>query len=328
MRQSDLIKDLNNLILLPVTDWEEWDKGLRESDQASVFLHSSYLKTCELAKAARYMIIENQTIGGVLIPELFPELLESSIRDFATYQSIWIKQSQEIGFRKNLSRINILSNLASYLLKIDVEIHLSLHWSIQDIRGLDWAFFEIPDKTIQFIPRYTGILNLTSFSDFSEYLSSIASGRRADFKVGEKLKISKHEEPQSVDLFLEMYAETVPFLDFKTKESALMHVRKVVLASIEAGTGFLWLGQDVYGKTYSGVFMQKFAGTLYYQFGASFENDLKYSPNAVLLLKVIQNAFTDGINSIDFVGINSPARGGFKSGLNPSPQLYFQVHIK
>jgi lipid II:glycine glycyltransferase (peptidoglycan interpeptide bridge formation enzyme) len=208
------------------------------------------------------------------------------------------------------------------------EVTLSLHWSIQDIRGFDWTFFESPEKRIEFIPRYTGILHLKDFGNFDQYISSISSGRKYDFKLRKELSVTEHVDAVSVDTFLEMYSETVPFLTYDSRIYALEQVRKIIVDSIAAATGTLWLGQDETGKTVAGVFVQEFQGTLYYQFGASLVNGLKYSPNAVILLKIIEKAFSDGARIIDFVGINSPARGGFKSSLNATPQLYFQVHIK
>lgn len=328
MNKTESKIDKRNLILLPVSDWAEWDNGMGGSEQASVFLCSSYLDTCGLAKSARNMILDNKNVGGILIPELFPNLQSSAIRSYSTYQSVWLAKSELKGFRKSQNRIRVLADLGSLLSKSDIELNLSLHWTIEDIRGLDWAFFEDGQKSIQFMPRYTGILDLTSFKDFTAYLVSVASGRKADFKAGEKLSISKHEDHVAIHAFLDMYRETVPFKDSSTRDTALKQVNDIILKSINAGTGTLWLGMDQTGTLLSGVFMQEFAGMLYYQFGASNNQNMKFSANAVLLLRIIEEAFTNGSKAVDFVGMNSPTRGSFKASLNPSPKLYFQVHIK
>ena len=326
--QSDSKSALDTFALLPVLDWQEWDEAVRESEQSCIFLKASYLEASGLAKVARYITEDGKILGGILIPELFPELCTTSIRDYATYQSIWLKEKKQNNFRKFQNRVNILSKLATLLINCKGEVSLSLHWSIQDIRGLDWTFFKLPEKRIEFIPRYTGILQLKDFSNFEQYIASIASGRKYDFKLRKELSVTEHVDAVSVDTFLEMYSETVPFLTYDSRIYALEQVRKIIVDSIAAATGSLWLGQDETGKTVAGVFVQEFQGTLYYQFGASIENGLKYSPNAVILLKIIEKAFSDGAQIFDFVGINSPARGGFKSSLNATPQLYFQVHIK
>jgi lipid II:glycine glycyltransferase (peptidoglycan interpeptide bridge formation enzyme) len=171
-------------------------------------------------------------------------------------------------------------------------------------------------------------LDLKKYSDFSQYLQTISSGRKADFKLLSTVEISYNSSRADIADFLEMYSTTVPFKGAEDRELALTQVSNLIIQSIESGTGKLWLARDKSGHTISGVFFQEFANSLYYQFGASAPNELKYSPNAILLLRVIQEAFSAEINLIDFVGMNSPKRGSFKASFNPKPQLYFQIRIR
>ena len=78
----------------------------------------------------------------------------------------------------------------------------------------------------------------------------------------------------------------------------------------------------------SGVFVQEYESELYYQFGASNKHNLKLSPNAVILMRIIENAMERGFEDFDLVGMNSPKRGAFKASLNPKSTLYFQVLIR
>jgi lipid II:glycine glycyltransferase (peptidoglycan interpeptide bridge formation enzyme) len=125
-----------------------------------------------------------------------------------------------------------------------------------------------------------------------------------------------------------MYKETIPFKDHKAMEESLSHVKQLIQNSILSGTGKMWFAKDKMGKPLSGVFIQEFSNTLYYQFGASSAHNLKVSPNALILLKIIENAFQNNFDSLDFVGMNSPKRGAFKASFNPKPKLYFQVMIE
>jgi len=316
------------LTLLPVHNWNEWDLLLQTSEQKSVFLLSSYLQTSELLPAARYLVVNNKILGGIVIPELYTESLTNPIRDYSTYQSVWFTSEVASGFRQSQDHIEILLGLGKFLLNSGFELKLSLHWSIKDMRGLDWAFFNNHKTIIQFVPRYTGVLDLTKFHHFPEYLKTVSSGRKADFRSSSSLNVEEVSDASAVSLFMIMYEETVPFIDFNSKSKALEQVEHLIRNSMAAGTGTLWLAKDHNGNALSGVFIQKFGDSLYYQFGARHKHHLKFSPNAVTLMHVIKNAFETDIGSFDFVGINSPNRGAFKASLNPEPRLYFEVLIR
>lgn len=316
------------LTLVPVLNWYEWDLLLSASEQKSVFLLSSYLHTSELLPAARYLVAKNKILGGIVIPELYPEALSSPIRSYSTYQSVWFISEVTSGFRKSQNQSDILSRLGRILLNNNIDLHLSLHWSIKDVRGLDWAFFNSPKRKIQFTPKYTGILDLTKFRDFQEYLKTVSSGRKADFRLSNSLHVEQVSDSSAVSLFMMMYEETIPFADIESKTKALTHVEHLVRDSMGIGTGTLWFAKNHNGQVLSGVFIQKIGDILYYQFGASHKNELKVSPNAVTLLHVIENAFETNITSFDFVGMNSPKRGAFKASLNPETRLYFEVLIQ
>jgi hypothetical protein len=330
MKQNigDFESGSEELTLIPVRNWHEWDSLLDASEQKSVFLLSSYLKTSELLSSARYLVEKNKILGGIVIPELYPETLSNPIRSYSTYQSVWFTSEATSGSRKSQDQIEILSKLGRIFLNSGLDLDLSLHWSITDVRGLDWAFFNNQKRKIHFTPRYTGILDLTKFQDFTEYLKTVSSGRKADFRLSSSLNIEKVSDSSAVSHFLIMYEETVPFVDIESKSKALKQVEHLVRDSIGIGSGTLWFAKNHNGEVLSGIFIQKIDDILYYQFGASHKNNLKISPNAVSLLHIIENAFEANISTFDFVGMNSPKRGAFKASLNPEPRLYFEVLIR
>jgi len=315
-------------MLIPVHNWHEWDLHLETSKQKNFFLMSSYLQTCNLFPAAKYLIANNKILGGIVIPELHIEILTDPIISYSKYHSIWFTPEVASGFRQSQKQIEILFNLGEFLSNSGVNLNLSLHWSIQDLRGIDWAFYGNQNRRIQFTPRYTGILNLSKFNNFSEYLKTVSSGRKADYRLSRSLNIAEVFDTSEISIFMHMYEMTVPFSDANSKSKALNQVKHIIQNSMAVGTGTLWLAKNNQGEVLSGVFIQKYDDSLYYQFGASYKYPLKYSPNAAILMNIIERAVETGISKFDFMGMNSPKRGEFKASLNPTPQLYFEALIQ
>lgn len=318
--------DSSSLKIISVENWDDWDSAVQQSAQGSIFIHSSYLKMSRLSDFARFLILDGKIVGGIVIPELLSVGSEDFIRDFATYQSLWLLRPSSVGFRSEQKNKELLLKLGELLLTNRANFSLSLHWSISDIRVLDWAYFN-QEKSIRFTPRYSGLLNFSDFSNFQEYLNSISSGRKSDWKLADVLKIEKTTSTTNLDQFIELYKETVPFSDVSKQYISMQNVRKIIQDSISAGTGTLWSARNSEGNLLSGVFIQEFDGHLYYQFGVNSPKRMNFSPNAILLLNVIKESFTKGYKSLDFVGINSPNRGAFKESFNPKAKLYFQVDV-
>ena len=319
--------DSESMHLVPVTNWHDWDSDLELSDQGSIFLKSSYLQLSGLADTARFLSLHGKIVGGVVIPELTKSFEVTPIRDFATYQTLWLKSSSIENFREVQKRTKLMLCIGHLLRELEGAIQLSLHWSISDVRGLDWAFFGQTDRNIRFVPRYSGILQFTDFLDFSDYFKSIASGRKSDYKASSTLSLSKSITTRAISEFMDLFEWTIPFANSESKTRSLLEVRRIISGSLEDGTGTLWLARNQVGEALSGIFIQEFAGNLYYQFGASTSHNLRVSPNAILLLKIIEDGFANNLKSFDFVGMNSPKRGAFKESFNPKPCLYFQVEI-
>lgn len=319
--------DSESMQLVSVTTWDEWDSALEHSNQCSIFLKSTYLQMCGLAGNAKFLWLNGEIVGGVVIPELTNSTKPTHIRDFATYQSLWLSSSLSRNFRVVQKQTKIMLALGHLLRELEDSILLSLHWSISDVRGLDWAFFGQTNRQIRFVPRYSGVLRFSDYLDFEDYLKSISSGRKSDFKASTDLSFHQSIAPNEILEFMDLYEKTIPFIDTESKLRALRDVKRIITVSIEDGTGTLWFARNQASEALSGVFIQEFAGNLFYQFGASDNHNLRMSPNAMLLLRVIQYGFTNNLKSLDFVGMNSPKRGAFKESFNPEPRLYFQVEI-
>ena len=66
--------------------------------------------------------------------------------------------------------------------------------------------------------------------------------------------------------------------------------------------------------------------TGYYLIGANDPGFRKYGTGSFLVLEQIRKCFEHGIKAIDFIGINSPNRGDFKTSFNAQPFSFFTVY--
>ena len=83
--------------------------------------------------------------------------------------------------RKFLWFYQITTALSKNITNYYKNFFLSLHHSINDIRGFDWWNYNTSKKKFIIQPRYTAILNIKKFRNFNHYLESIRKDRRQDY---------------------------------------------------------------------------------------------------------------------------------------------------
>ena len=66
----------------------------------------------------------------------------------------------------------------------------------------------------------------------------------------------------------------------------------------------------------------------YYLIGATNPEYRKYGVGSFTLFHQLKKCFEDGLNEVDFIGINSPQRGYFKTSFNAEPKIYFEMTYK
>ena len=63
----------------------------------------------------------------------------------------------------------------------------------------------------------------------------------------------------------------------------------------------------------------------YYLIGATNPKFRNYGVGSLVMFEQIKSCLDDGLKEVDFIGINSPQRGDFKTSFNAQSELYFNI---
>jgi len=315
-----------NLVLLPTSDDLKWDSLLNQSKQFSIYLTSDFLRWCDLLEY-RYILYENGTplLGCLLTPKTIDGMPSLS---YCIYQGVFFIENQKGNYSDDLERLRKLSKLTSKLVDIDYDGFLSLHYTIVDIRGIEWYLYEAGLSPImKYKVRYTGIIRLKDFSDFENYKKSIRKVRLQELVTNQKNdRVSINLAP-STSIFLDMYKQMFTQRGVKVSKSELQRVSAIIKNGVSSGAGKLLILQENDGTPISGVFILTDGVTDYYQFGASNPELLKMNGSSYLILNAIEIAFMNGRKYFDMVGMNSPNRGDYKASFNARVTPYFEIEF-
>ena len=315
-----------NLVLLPTSDDLKWDSLLNQSKQFSIYLTSDFLRWCDLLEY-RYILYENGTplLGCLLTPKTIDGMPSLS---YCIYQGVFFIENQKGNYSDDLERLRKLSKLTSKLVDIDYDGFLSLHYTIVDIRGIEWYLYEAGLSPImKYKVRYTGIIRLKDFSDFENYKKSIRKVRLQELVTNQKNERVSINLAPSTSIFLDMYKQMFTQRGVKVSKSELQRVSAIIKNGVSSGAGKLLILQENDGTPISGVFILTDGVTDYYQFGASNPELLKMNGSSYLLLNAIEIAFMNGRKYFDMVGMNSPNRGDYKASFNARVTPYFEIEF-
>jgi hypothetical protein len=206
------------------------------------------------------------------------------------------------------------------------EVTLVQNWRLADLRGLQWINYCEPDRgQYRLDVAYTGVLDLTPFDSFEQFLRHIRASRRYEYRKGiARLDIVDSVEVDTLDL-LHRRTITRSGGDRSHQEDRLL--RSVAKAALEGGYGTLRVA-SLDGQPVGAVFFLHDDRSSYYLFGATDPEHRNSAANTTLLLELIRKALTEGQAEVDFVGVNSPQRGDYKISFGPQVRPYFTASFR
>jgi len=304
---------------------EEWDGFVKASPQGSIFLFSKLLDSL----CVRYELVTcydgNQIVAGVPIFFEKDGSLKRVPNVFMMYQGVLLKDSTILESHR---RISYEFKVVSYLLNEICQRYSSLcfinSWKYQDVRPFQWVNYHESEKGMfNIVLRYTGILALDKYENFSDYLGKIRQLRRREFK---KLKEFYIEETKDVDLFLEYHDKTYQRQGIETPDKE--YRCSIVERSLQMGYGKMAKACTRDGQVASVMLFFYDDHTAYYLFGANNPLERRSGGATVLMLDFIRNAFEKNLKYVDFCGVNSPNRGDYKISFNAELYPYFLTSYK
>jgi lipid II:glycine glycyltransferase (peptidoglycan interpeptide bridge formation enzyme) len=204
-------------------------------------------------------------------------------------------------------------------------ISFCLHHAVEDLRSFQWFHYHEPERgQFKIELRYTGLLDLGSARDFDGYLSSIRTVRRQDYRRAESggLAIEESEDIDTLSRLHRLTFERQGIDRGQEEERLLLAISK---AALSKGFGQLLLCRNREGVATSATLFLFDRHCGYYLFAANDPGYRKTGSGTYLILENIRRCQEKGLARVDFVGINSPERGDFKTSFNAKAVPYFVV---
>lgn len=310
------------LSLLETTDSAAWDARLPQSPQATVYCSTPFLT----ALGGRYRLFEVR--DGQRTVALLP-LSEDATGErvvampFTPHQGLlFLHDAAAPNRQRVLDEFRIGELVAAELATRYREVRLSLSWQVQDLRPFLWHnYHEAEASHYSVSPRYTAVLDLRDLGEEDVALQARACRRQEARKAaGFELR-----DDIAVDEFLALYQLTFSRQDIALSDDTLACVRRIVEASLQGGWGRLAGCITPQGLAAATLFVYDHARA-YYLLAANDPTQRNSGAATRLMFDNVVQAQRKGLAELDFVGVNSPARGDFKLSFNPALKLYFDLH--
>jgi hypothetical protein len=313
---------LSTLSLRETTDTALWDSRLPSSPQATVFSGSAFLK----AAGARTRLFE--LLSGQRVVALLPLTEDASGErveppPFTPYQGPLCLHEPGLPNRQRvLDEYRVGELLAAELALRYREVRLPLSWCFADVRPFLWHNYHSPGAPrYSAAPRYTAVLPLAGL-DAASYPARVRACRRQEWRKAAPLKL--HED-LSVDEFLRLYVLTFERQEVEVGAATLGQVRRITQAALAGGWGRLVGCSTAQGLASATLFVHDHTRS-YYLFGANDPAQRNSGAATRLIFDNVFDAIRRGLSEVDFVGVNSPARGDFKLSFDPELRVYFELH--
>jgi hypothetical protein len=303
---------------------EIWDEFVANSLQSNIFCFSKFF-TLTYTNFKLYFVKKNGNIilGCILILDKDGKNCTAPFM----YQSILF--DRYIGnipsHRSSKITIDSLEFLLLNLEKYYKQLFFSLHYSIKDIRAFQWFNYHQPEKGIfSIMPKYSAILNINNFNSIDDVLKASRKVRsqeyRKSIKNGFKVSISKN-----VDILDNLHKLTFSRQGLKRSALEKLLIKNVLKTSIEEGFGRLLICSTDLGEHVSASLFLLDNNRGYYLLGGTNPKFRNYGVGSLIMFEQIKMCLDDGLKEIDFIGINSPMRGDYKTSFNAQSELYFDI---
>lgn len=302
-------------------DRDVWDGFAARSPQRSIFVLSRFLDSLSVNYDLVTCYDGDKIVAGTVIIYSDSGKPMTSVYPFTQYQGILLAEGPTAQVHSRITReFRITAHVIAEIARHYGSFCLCQSWRFRDLRPFQWHNYHEPEKGVCRLDlRYTGIVNLKNYDGFENYLASIRTVRRQEFrKASQTLKLQILNDEEVLD---DLHAKTFKRQDMDRDARNSLLVKSICKHALAHGYGHMSCVMAD-GTPVSAVLFLYDDRTAYYLFGA---NDPAYRhtfAGTFLLLSMIQDAFERGLDEIDFVGVNSPNRGDYKTSFNAELNPY------
>jgi GNAT superfamily N-acetyltransferase len=316
-----------SLIMNLCSNKQRWDNFVDLAPQGNIFCTTAFLDA--LGEDYDLVLIDenNQLKMGAIILKQSGTPIRAPY-PFTLYHGILFDNS--IYEMPRHRRAKKILEITEYLLKNLSEcynrISFCLHYNVDDLRSFQWFNYHNPEKGQFLITlRYTGILDLATWSSFDQYLLNIRTVRRQEYN---KLKSSGFilESSDDIGILDQLHSKTFARQGIERKEEEVRLLGSITGTALANEYGRLLVCKSPEGIPISATVFLYDNRCAYYMFAATDPEYRKTGCGSYLMLENIRKCMEKGVVKVDMVGINSPRRGDFKTSFNAVQVPYFIVH--
>jgi hypothetical protein len=316
-----------NYELRKSTDNEEWDAFVLKSPQNNIYCMTDFLDSGNQDYDCLFVVKGELILLGALI---IKKKSKESDLVYWPYQGVLLSEYVESisSHKKNKICLSAVQFLLTELESIYSSTNFSLHHSLIDLRAFQWHNYN-NDKGFKpnLVLKYTGILRIDEVQNFNEILANVRTVRRQEYKKCIKNGF-KIEQSTDVGTLTLLSKKTFERQGLKISTQALAHTENYVKKILSKNIGRLTICKNNLGAPVSACLFLFDNKTGYYHIGGSDPDYRNEGISSYTLLDQIHYCLKQGLSSIDFMGINSPNRGDFKTSFNADPKTYFDLSFE
>lgn len=315
-----------SLTLELCNDKQEWDDFVESSPQGNPFCTAHFLKALDIGYDLLFVKKDgNIQLGALVLKHENQPILAPY--PFTMYQGVLFNDlSRDMPYHKRLKwALEVIDFLLAEMEKRYERISFCLHYAIEDLRSFQWFHYHEPQLgKFKIELRYTGLLDLSTLPDFENYIMGIRKVRRYEYRQAQKDGLII-EESKDLDMLVKLHDLTFERQGIGRDEREKQLVKAISEEVLSRKAGKLLVCRDKSGTVASISLFLYHNQCGYYMFGANDSQYLKSGSGTYLILEQVRQCKEMGFKSVDFVGINSPNRGDFKTSFNAKPVPYFIV---
>lgn len=171
---------------------EVWDVFVSTSPQRSIFVSTQFLDSLGVDYDLVSCYEKGKIVAGTVVLYSSRGEARTSVFPFTQYQGMLLSDNS---IKAAHSQITHDFKVVEYFIRQLTEHYKGCcfchSWRLADLRPFQWHNYHEPDKgQFKIDLRYTGILDLKKYSNFDEYLVSVRSVRRQEYKkASQTLKV-------------------------------------------------------------------------------------------------------------------------------------------
>jgi hypothetical protein len=302
----------------------------QQSQYATVFCASKFLSSLGDIEADYWIVKRNgEPVAGAVVIRR-SESKSGITYHLCPYQGFLVSRAVTNAPTHRRSRwtIDILSCLIGSLVENYSSLRFGFHPEFEDFRPFLWHdYHDTSGSRFDLTLRYTGLIPIGSYPSFDEYLATLPQTRRYEYRQATKRGYIVAES-WDIATLARLHEESYSRQGLRCSLEELQSVRNVANAALKNNLGKILVCLSPEGEIASAaLFMVDHRWGYHVTGGNALENRADFS-GTLLFLEYLRQAHQTGIEAVDVIGMNSPARSAFKASFNAQLTPYMVVTWK